>query len=80
MIGIVADSKAYSQRTFGLCVEQQSGLVTLVPRTCAVRHEVEAWGRQQDAFPLLVEKPGRTRPELPRRWHGQSVVRCVEVE
>jgi transposase len=28
----------------------------------------------------LLEKPGRTRQELPRRWHGQSVVRQVEVE
>ena len=80
VIGIVADSKAYSQRTLGLCLEQQIGLVTLVPRTCAVRHEVEAWGRQQAALPLLLEKPGRTRVEPPRRWHGQSVVRCVEVE
>ena len=30
--GIVADSKAYSQRTLGLCLEQQVGLVTLVLR------------------------------------------------
>jgi hypothetical protein len=27
-----------------------------------------------------VEKPGRTKDEAPRRWHGQSVVRQVEVE
>lgn len=40
--GIVADSKAYSQRTLGVCVEQQVGLVTVVPRTCAIRQEVEA--------------------------------------
>jgi transposase len=33
--GIVADSKAYSRRTLGLCLEQGIGLVTLVPRTCA---------------------------------------------
>jgi len=80
VIGIVADSKGYSQRTLGLCLEQQIGLVTLVPRTCAIRQEVEAWGRQQDALPLLLEKPGRTRSEPPRRWHGQSVVRRVAVE
>ena len=80
VIGIVADSKGYSQRTLGLCLEQQIGLVTLVPRTCAIRQEVEAWGRQQDALPLLLEKPGRTRAEPPRRWHGQSVVRRVAVE
>src|SRR5215813_13798826 len=78
--GIVADSKAYSRRTLGLCLEQGLGLVTLVPRTCAVRQELEAWGRQQPAWPLLGEKPGRTKAEAPRRWHGQSVTRQVEVE
>jgi transposase len=78
--GIVADSKAYSRRTLGLCLEHRIGLVTLVPRTCAVRQELEAWGRQQPALPLLVEKPGRTKDEAPRRWHGQSVLRPVEVE
>jgi transposase len=78
--GIVADSKAYSRRTLGLCLEQGLGLVTLVPRTCAVRQELEAWGRQRPALPLLVEKPGRTQHEAPRRWHGQSVLRQVEVE
>src|SRR5919109_4648628 len=45
--GIIADSKAYSRRTLGLCLEQGIGLVTLVPRTCAVRQELEAWGRTQ---------------------------------
>jgi transposase len=78
--GIVADSKAYCQRTLGLCLEQHVGLITLVPRTCAVRQEVEAWGQQHGALPLLLEKPGRTRQEPPRRWHGQSVVRRVPVE
>src|SRR5919198_2444248 len=78
--GIVADSKAYSRRTLGLCLEQGIGLVTLVPRTCAVRQELEAWGQQQAALPLLVEKPGRTKAEAPRHWHGQSVIRQVEVE
>jgi transposase len=80
MRGIVADSKAYSRRTLGLCLEHGIGLVTLVPRTCAVRQELEAWGRQQPALPLLVEKPGRTKHEEPRRWSGQSVIRQVEVE
>ena len=78
--GIVADSKAYSRRTLGLCLEHGIGLVTLVPRTCAVRQELEAWGRQHPALPLLVEKPGRTKAEEPRRWHGHSVLRRVEVE
>jgi transposase len=76
--GIVADSKTYSRRTLGLCLEQGLGLVTLVPRTCAVRQALEAWGRQQPALPLLMEKPGRTQHEAPRRWHGQSVLRQVE--
>ena len=78
--GIVADSKAYSRRTLGLCLEKGLGLVTLVPRTCAVRPELEAWGQQQLDLPLLVEKPGRTKDEACRQWHGQSVLRPVEVE
>ena len=78
--GIVADSKAYCKRTLGLCLERQVGLITWVPRTCAVRQELEAWGQQQEALPLLLEKPGRTRQEPPRRWHGQSVTRRVAVE
>jgi hypothetical protein len=55
-------------------------LITLVPRTCAVRQELEVWGQQQPVLPLLVEKPGRTKAEASRRWHGQSVLRQVEVE
>ena len=78
--GIVADSKAYCKRTLGLCLEKQVGLITLVPRTCAVRQELEEWGPQQGALPLLLEKPGRTRQESLRQWHGQSVVRWVDVE
>src|SRR5215510_3522502 len=78
--GIVADSQAYSRRTLGLCLERGVGIVTLVPRTCAVRQALEAWGGQQPALPLLVEKPGRTKDEAPRRWHGQSMIRQVEVE
>jgi transposase len=78
--GIVADSKAYSRRTLGVCLEHGIDIVTFVPRTCAVRQELEAWGRQQSALPLLVEKPGRTQDEAPRHWHGHSVLRHVEVE
>src|ERR671924_1066256 len=78
--GMVADSKAYCKRTLGLCLEQGVGLITLVPRTCAVRQEVETWGQQHGPLPLLLEKPGRTRQESPRRWHGARVVRQVEVE
>jgi transposase len=78
--GLVADSKAYSRRTVGLCLEKGLGLVTLVPRTCAVRQELEAWGRQQLILPLLSEKPGRTKDKACRRWHGHSVFRPVEVE
>jgi transposase len=78
--GIVADSKAYSRRTLGLCLERGIGLVTLVPRTCMVRQELEVWGQQQSALPLLIEKPGRTQAEASRQWHGQSVLRQVEVE
>jgi len=56
------------------------GLITLVPRTCASRQELAAWGQQQPELPLRVEKPGRTQDETPRRWHGQSVLRQVAVE
>jgi transposase len=80
MRGIVADSKAYSRRTLGVCLERQVPFVTLVPRTCAVRQELEAWGQQQSALPRLGEKPGRTKDEAPRYWRGQSVMRQVEVE
>src|SRR5262245_61476901 len=45
--GIVADSKAYSRRTLGLCLKQGLGLVTLVSCTCAVRQELEVWGQIQ---------------------------------
>jgi hypothetical protein len=72
--GIVADSKAYSRRTLGLCLEQGISLVMLVPRMCAVRQELEAWGQQHSGLPLLVEKPGRTKDEAPRRWHGHRPV------
>jgi len=80
MRGIVADSKAYSRRTLGVCLEQKVDLITLVPRTCAVRQALETWGQPQPTLPLLLEKPGRTKNEAPRRWHGQSVLRPVEVE
>jgi transposase len=80
LVGIVADSKAYSQRTLGLCREKSIGLVTLVPRTCGIRQELEAWGQQHAPLPLLVEKPGRTKHDEPRRWRGQSVERIVAVE
>jgi transposase len=80
MVGIVADSKAYSQRTLGLCLEKAIGLVTLVPRTCRIRQELEAWGQQHTPWPLLVEKPGRTKHDAPRQWRGKSVERVVAVE
>lgn len=75
VLGIVADSKAYRQRTLGLCMEKQIGLVTRVPRTCTVRQELEARGRQQPTLPVLLEKPGRTHQDARRCWRGQSVLR-----
>ena len=68
--GLVAARKASGQRTRGLCREQRVGLLTLVPRPGAVR---------QDALPLWLAKPGRTRQEPPRRWHGHSGTRPVAV-
>lgn len=78
--GSVAESHAYWKRTLGLCLEQRVGLITLVPRTCAVRQALAAWGPQQGAVPLVLEKPGRTRQESPRQWHGQRVMRRGEGE
>jgi transposase len=78
--GLVADSKAYTPRTLGLCRETGMGLVTLVPRTCVIRQEVERWGQQQTSLPLLLEKAGKRRLDAPRRWYGRSVTRPVEVE
>jgi transposase len=78
--GLVADSKAYTPRTLGLCRETGMGLVTLVPRTCGIRQEVETWGQKQVSLPLLLEKPGKRRSDAPRRWYGRSVTRQVEVE
>jgi transposase len=80
VIGVVADSKACSRRPLGLCLEKQVELVTLMPRTCALRQKLEAWGQQQAALPLVLEKPGRTEREELRRWRGQSVMRRVAVE
>jgi hypothetical protein len=45
-----------------------------------VRAELEAWAQPHLALPLFVEKPGRTKAAAPRRWHGQRVMRQVEVE
>jgi hypothetical protein len=61
-------------------LEPGIGLVTFVPRTWAIRQDLEAWGQPQAAWPLLVEQPGRTKAAAPRRWHGDSVLRWVEVE
>src|SRR5499426_533352 len=45
--GIVADRKASRRRTVGLCLEKGVGWVTLVPRPCAVRQALAAWGQPQ---------------------------------
>jgi hypothetical protein len=78
--GIVAASKAYSRRTLGWCLEPGMGFVTFVPRPWAVRQDLDAWGQPPPALPLVLENPGRTKAEAPRRWHGQRVIRQVEVE
>ena len=78
--GLVGDSKAYTQRTLGLCLETGMGLVTLVPRTCSIREEDEDWGQHQVSLPLLLERPAKRHGEMPRRWYGRSVKRKIEVE
>jgi hypothetical protein len=78
--GIVAESKAYSRRTLGVCLEQ--GLTSSpsfhAPAPCAKTSK--RGGSNKPPYLLLGEKPGRTKAEAPRRWHGQSVIRQVEVE
>jgi hypothetical protein len=78
--GIGADRQAYSRRPWGLGLARGLGVVTLVPRTWAVRQELDARGGQPSALPLVGEKPGRTQAEEPRRWPGQSVFRQGAVE
>jgi hypothetical protein len=78
--GLVADSKAYTQRTLGLCLETGMGLVTLVPRTCGIRQEVEAWGQRQGSLPLSFERPAKRQGDAPGRWYKRSAIREVEVE
>jgi hypothetical protein len=51
-----------------------------VPRTCALRQDREAGGRQQGPCPVLLATPGRPQQDAPRRWRGQSVLRLVAVE
>lgn len=77
--GLVAESKASRRRTRGVCLEHQLDLVPRVPRTCPVRQELAVGGQPQPVVPRLVETPGRTKAEAPRRWHGQSVRRQVAV-
>ena len=65
--GIVAESKAYSRRTLGVCLEQKVDLITLGPRTCAIRQALEAWGQQHPCHPqkmcpkCLWSQPSFTR-------------------
>ena len=77
--GIVADSKGYCKRTLRFCLEAggDSSPWSHAPVRCG-----RNWrrGGNSSPIPLLVEKPGRTRQEAPRRWHGQSVPRPVDVE
>jgi hypothetical protein len=74
--GIVADRKAYGQRTLGLCLEQGVGLITLVPRTCAVRQE------DGDAGPASCQRMMLPVADFLQRWLHHvpvpqtRVVRC----
>jgi hypothetical protein len=78
--GSVAERKAERRRTLGVWREPQVDRSTCVPRTCAVRQARAAWGQQQAALPLVLEQPGRSKAEAPRRWHGPRVRRQGEVE
>jgi len=78
--GIGAERQAESRRILGLGLAPTIDLVTLVPRTCALRQALDAWGQQPLALPLLGEQPGRPTAAAPRRGQGPSVMRQVEVE
>ena len=73
MRGLVAESKASSRRPLGGWLAHQGERITRVPRPCAVRQALAAWGRAPPTLPLWVEHPGRTPPEAPRRGPGHSV-------
>lgn len=77
--GLGADSQAEGQRPRGRCLAKPGGLITLGPRPWGVRQACERGGPQQPAVPRVRDKPGRTRPEPPRRWQGQRVRRRVAV-
>jgi hypothetical protein len=75
--GLGAESQASRRRPLGGCLAHGLDLVTCVPRPCAGRQALAAWGRQPSAVPLLVAKPGRRTTDAPRYWHGHSVMRQV---
>ena len=56
------------------------GLVRLVPRTCAIGQEVEAWGQRRVSLPWWLEKAGQRGSEAPRRCYGRRVPRQGEVD
>jgi|SRR5262245_57956239 len=49
--GLVAARQASGQRPLGWCRAGQVGLITWVPRPCAVRPAGEPWGQPQGALP-----------------------------
>jgi hypothetical protein len=75
--GIVAERTGDRRRTRGGCLDHGRGFVPFVPRPCAVRQALAAWGQQHPALPRLVAKPGRTTAEAPRRWQGPRGLRQV---
>jgi len=68
--GIVADSKAYSQRTLGLCLEHQGALVTLVPRTCAISSRGRDVGAEAKVGAVTAGQTGQAPRRTPqtRGW------------
>ena len=71
MLGLWRIARPNSPHRRGFVSGAQVGLVTLVPRTCAVRQDLEA-GPQQPAVPLLVESRGE--PRAKRRAAGMGKV------
>jgi len=65
MRGLVAESKASSRRPLGGWLAHQGERITRVPRPCAVRQALAAWGRAPPPCPCGWSTPGGRRPRRP---------------
>ena len=79
--GIVADSKAYSRRTLGLCLEHRIGSVTLSPaHLCRPAGTRSLGAAATHLAPVGGETGADARPKRPAAGMGKVCIRQVEVE